>query len=262
MYKEALILQMKRKKNVKKSIKKGLIAAGLILLPFVLLCGVKTCELAADFRKMAALETQEIIPGVFSVKDSNVNLYLLKGTAGYIAIDSGNGPEPVRKELLKLGIDPAAVTTVLLTHADSDHTGGLALFRNAQIYLPREEEQMIDGRTARFLFFKNKLSQKYTLVDDNQSLEIDGLQIKAILTPGHTPGATCYLVNGQYLFSGDTMSLKSGKVGIFSKNINMDSKTQFESLQKIARLQGIKYIFTAHHGYSDDFAAAFAGFEK
>jgi len=30
-----------------------------------------------------------------------------------------------------------------LTHSDFDHAGGLSLFENAEIYLSRDEEQMI-----------------------------------------------------------------------------------------------------------------------
>jgi tRNA(Ile)-lysidine synthase TilS/MesJ len=44
--------------------------------------------------------------------------------------------------------------------------------------------------------------------------------------------------------------------------INMDSSVQRQSLERLAKLEGIRYVFTAHHGYTDSFAAAFEALRK
>ena len=36
-----------------------------------------------------------------------------------------------------------------------------------------------------------------------------GPQVEIIHTPGHTPGSTCYRVDGRYLITGDTVFIKS-----------------------------------------------------
>jgi hydroxyacylglutathione hydrolase len=243
---------------MKKSTKRILLTVGVVLLLFVSYVGMRLYHILSDIKQMTPLETGQIIAGVFAVKDSYVNLYLVKAANGYIAIDSGISPESVGKELQKLGINPTDVAAVFLTHGDSDHTGGLGVFQNAKIYLGADEEQMIDGRTARFAFIKNKPIAKHDLLSDNQDVDINGLMVTAIFTPGHTPGSTCYRVGGQYLFIGDSMRLREGKADIFSKAINMDSDTQHQSLKKLARLNGVKYIFTAHFGYANDFDRAFS----
>jgi hydroxyacylglutathione hydrolase len=58
------------------------------------------------------------------------------------------------------------------------------------------------------------------------------------------------------------MRLQDGKADIFGKAINMDSDTQRQSLKKLARLKGAKYVFTAHFGYTDDFGRAFEIFRE
>jgi hydroxyacylglutathione hydrolase len=243
-------------------VKRTLIVAALILIPLIAFLGTRIYRIKSDFNKMNAAATGQVADIVYAVKDSYVNLYLVKDGDRYIAFDSGTATERIRGELEKLGIDPAAVAAVFLTHGDSDHTGGLGLFPDAVVCLGNLEEQMVDGRKARFLIFKNKLARKHVLLADNETVRIGGLTVTVLSTPGHTPGSVCYLVNGEYLFTGDSMSLKAGKADIFSRTINMDSETQAESLKKVATLTGVKAIFTAHHGISDSFDSALAPFRK
>jgi hydroxyacylglutathione hydrolase len=247
---------------MKNNVKRFWMAAGILIVLVVVFLGIRIYEVKTEIGKMTPVETKEIVDGVYSVKDSKVNLFLVKGASRYIAFDSGSNPERIRTELQKLNIDPADVTAVFLTHGDSDHTGGLPIFQNAKVYLGAEEEQMVDGRKARFFMFKNKLARKHELLNDNETVETDSVKVTAILTPGHTPGSMCYLVDGRWLFTGDTMRLTSGRVDIFSRTINMDSGRQLESLKKLAGLTGVRMIFTAHFGVTDSFEKAFEGFIK
>jgi hydroxyacylglutathione hydrolase len=247
---------------MRKSVKRTLIGAAVILIPLIAFLGTRIYRIKSDFNKMKPAATGQVADSVYAVKDSYVNLYLVRDGDQYIAFDSGAGPERIRGEMEKLGIDPAAVAAVFLTHGDSDHTGGLGLFPKATVYLGDAEEQMVDGRKARFFIFKNKLARKHVLLADNESVRIGGLTVTVLSTPGHTPGSVCYLVNGEYLFTGDSMSLKEGKAGLFSRAINMDSETQAESLKKVAKLTGVKAIFTAHHGISNSFDSALEPFQK
>lgn len=229
------------------------------IVALVLVLGV---FLYARFRtetgKMIVLESGEVRDGVYAVKDGYVNLFLIKGQNGYIAIDAGDNTENVRQELRKLKIDGRQVAAVFLTHTDGDHIAALGLLEKAKVYISKEEEQMINGKTPRFLsLIKNSLPGKYEMLADNQTIEISGVTIKGILTPGHTPGAMCYLVNGQYLFTGDSMSLKDGKAGLFNEPFNMDSETQKKSLHKLKNIQDVKYVFTSHYGATDNHKRAF-----
>jgi glyoxylase-like metal-dependent hydrolase (beta-lactamase superfamily II) len=116
---------------------------------------------------------------------------------------------------------------------------------------------MINGQKSKFLLFGNHIYTKnYTLLDDQQILRVGKIKIEGILTPGHTSGAMCYLINDKYLFIGDALKLKLGKVREFNHFFNMDSKIAHESILKITHLPGTQYIFTAHYGYTNDYNTA------
>ena len=233
-------------KNVKRLFKTVWVCLGLLLL----LGGAYLVIFYIQTREMKPVETKEITDGVYSIEDGFVNLFLIRAGESYIAVDSGSNAGYVQKELNRLNIDPKKVAAVFLTHSDSDHTAGLVLFPNAIIYLSKQEEQMIDGRTTRLLVFKNKINHAVEFLEDNQSLTISGLSIKGIPMPGHTPGSMSFLINGGLLFTGDSMSLKDGKIMAFNGIFNMNSKTHEKSLNMLSHVAGVKYIFTAHYGFT------------
>lgn len=247
---------------IKKLLKYTLIAVVVTAALFMALTGWVGYRFRAATRDMRALPTGEVVPGVFAVNNTFCNMYLVKAGDTYIAIDAAKSADAVARGLAELKITPESVTVVLLTHSDGDHIGAVKLFKNAKVYISAAEEQMVNGKTARaFGFKKNSLPVPYSLLNDGEELDIAGVRVKGILTRGHTPGSMCYLVNGAYLFTGDTLSLKDGNVGLMSEFFNMDSKTEGQSIKMLAGLQGITHIFTDHFGYTDDFQKAMAAWK-
>jgi glyoxylase-like metal-dependent hydrolase (beta-lactamase superfamily II) len=200
-------------------------------------------------KSMTPAETGAINDSVWSIKDRFVNAYLFKGKNSYLLIDAGIGKKNFNIELQKLGIKSDQITTLLLTHTDGDHIGATALFKNAIIYMHRDEEQMINGTTGKTKFSKPKWKfGPYTLLNSNDSLTIDGLKIKIFLTPGHTTGSSCYTIGNDYLLTGDNLVVSDGKYDHFVEKFNMNTQQQLESLKLLPDPGLFKYILTGHHG--------------
>jgi len=216
-----------------------------------------------EIKIFAPAGTQRVVDDIYVINDEYVNFYLVKTDSGFISIDTGASPDKIEIQLKKINLEPSKVEAVFLTHTDADHTGGLQLFPNAKVYMSSEEEQMINGKTRRAIFFRNKLPvTNYNLIADNQTIEVSGLKMQGIFTPGHTAGSMSYVVADTYLFTGDTLSIKKGEAGTFPGFFNMSTKRQRESITKISRLPNIKYVFTAHHGYTGDFKTLFANWKS
>ncbi len=211
----------------------------------------------SEINKMSVSETQEIVQGIYCIKDGYVNFYIINKNNTWIMIDAGNLAKNYTLALDKLGIEKDKISAIFLTHSDKDHTGALELFKDIPIYLAKEEEKIVTGDEYRALIFKNQIDFDYSCVEDNQIINIDSIEVRCILTPGHTTGSMCFEINGKYLFTGDNFSLIDGKVELFNAFFNMDSKVQAKSIKKIAAQNGIEAIFTAHHGYSKNFNEAF-----
>ena len=204
--------------------------------------------------KFAPMETGHVVDNIFVVKDDFANLFFIKDSTQYIVIDCGINPKTIGEQMKSLGINPNEVVTVLLTHTDGDHTGGLSLFSKANLYMSKEEVRMINGEKAKFLWFGNSLPRTdYILLEDRQIARSGNLKIECILAPGHTSGTMAYLINDKYLFSGDIVSLKDGKIAPIPSIFNMDTKQAVKSMEIIRHVPAAKYLFTSHWGYTDDY---------
>lgn len=200
-------------------------------------------------RAMTPDDTGMINDSVWCIKDRFVNAYIFRGKTGYLMIDAGIGKKNFTKELNKLGIKPKKITTILLTHTDSDHTGSISLFKNAIIYMHHDEVQMINGTTGKTKYFKIKWKYgPYTTLNSNDTLLIDGLKIKILHTPGHTPGSSCYIIGQDYLVTGDNLIVKNGTYEHFLEKFNMNTPQQIESIKILPDPAIFKYILTGHYG--------------
>jgi glyoxylase-like metal-dependent hydrolase (beta-lactamase superfamily II) len=203
----------------------------------------------AQTKKMTPAETGAINDSVWCIRDRFVNAYIFKGKNSFLMVDAGFGMSNFSKELEKLHISPDLITTLLLTHTDGDHIGAVALFKNIAIYMHRDEEQMINGTTGKTKFAKTKWKYgPYKLLSDNDTLLIDGLKIKILHTPGHTPGSCCYIIGKDYFVTGDNLVVKDGKYEHFVESFNMNTPMQLESIKKLPDPSIFKYILMGHNG--------------
>ena len=234
---------------MKKSIIRILYGFLIFLGVLVLLAGGFFLKIRHETKGMTPSETQKINDSVFCVKDSFVNAYFFKTSQGYVMVDAGVSQANFLAQMGKLGVQPDQVTVVLLTHTDTDHTGAMGLFRNAKVYMHRDEEQMIDGRNGKFFFLRLHWKYgPYILLGDRDTLKVGGMRIQIIHTPGHTPGSCCYLFNHEYLATGDNAAFKNGKFVHFIDFFNMDTRVQENSLKNLKELHTTPFILMGHHG--------------
>ena len=242
---------------MKKVFKKILIITGIVIGVLLLAFGGMALKMRSELSGFEPLETGRVVDDIYVVKDDFANLFIIKDDVQYIVIDCANSQETVAEQLQKLRISPNEVTAVFLTHTDGDHVGALGLFDKARLYMSKEEEQMINGKKAKFLWFGNSIPRTdYILLADRQQVRIGNLTIEGILAPGHTGGMMAYLINDRYLFTGDILSLKDGKITPIPSFFNMDTPQAIASMEIIRHIPTAQYIFTSHWGFTDNYQSA------
>jgi len=174
-------------------------------------------------------------------------------TVKYIAFDAGDNPKKIAEGCKSLSIDPSSVQAVFLTHSDADHVDGLPAFPSAKVYLSKEEIPLLKDKKHRHFLGIGHLNtlpvSAYTALSDGDSVEIGGVTVNAIATPGHTQGSMSFKV-GESLFTGDLCLIVDDRVLPMIKIFTEDTEMDAASIRKIAGLTDVSRIYTAHTGYT------------
>jgi hydroxyacylglutathione hydrolase len=153
-------------------------------------------------------------------------------------------------EILRIAAsDEMEITHALVTHTHPDHVGG----RFAGIQIEGVEELLGKCRAKVVVHkseseFLNSLSASDLIkADSGDKLDIGGLEIQLLHTPGHTPGSQCFLV-GNRIVSGDTLFIGScGRVDLPGSN---PEQMYYSLTQKLMALPEETVLFPGHN-YSD-----------
>lgn len=234
---------------MKKTLKIILISLGFLFGIIIILIIWFSIRYSTLTGRMNPIENSNINDTVYAIKDRYVNAYLFETGGQYVIFDACISEKKVDEALGLLGIEADKVAALFLTHSDGDHIGATGMFVNAAIYMHKEEEQMVNGQTARMGPKKYRWEfGNYNLLQDRQLIEVGELRIEVLHTPGHTPGSVCYIINDDYLVTGDNLIYADGKYEKFLEVVNMDTEMQIESLKVLPPPASFKYILTSHHG--------------
>jgi glyoxylase-like metal-dependent hydrolase (beta-lactamase superfamily II) len=150
-----------------------------------------------------------------------------------VVIDSGGPAEPLLEAAERHGLD---VELLLLTHHHGDHVAENAVWKErhgVEILAHPIEAELIDGvdRT----------------IEPGDTVEVGGLRIESVHTPGHTAGMLNFVVNGTDVFTGDT--LFKGSVG----GVRAPGSTSFEDLRHSIMdvLMELPHETRVHPGHTD-----------
>lgn len=153
-----------------------------------------------------------------------------------VIIDPGCEAEEIIEYLNELGVIAKAI---FLTHCHYDHITGLEDLRKIlglKVYSSFECNQNIQNPAVNYSLFNEKQIKAMPseeILNDNSTVKIGNLEIKAIKTPGHTNGSMCFLI-GEDLFSGDTLFLRSvGRWDLPKGDENSLKKSIIEKLYKL-----------------------------
>lgn len=119
------------------------------------------------------------------------NAYILRPASGgaVTVIDVPEGAQAIVEALGK-----TAVERIVVTHHHNDHWNGFDVLRAhtpAPVFCGAVETNL-------------DATRKIQPLADGATFVVGGATVRAIHTPGHTPGSTCFLVGGA-LITGDTL---------------------------------------------------------
>lgn len=182
------------------------------------------------------------------VGQMQVNCYILAGKSNSpcIIIDPGDEENKIRRALEKYKLKPHLIIN---THAHIDHIGCDDKF-DVPIYIHREDLALLKDpqlNLSNFLNSSYSIRSNIKTLKDKEIIELDGIQLEVIHTPGHTPGGICLLMkkpDNKILFTGDSLFCQ----GIGRTDFpGADSELLIKSIKdKLLKLSDDTVIYPGH----------------
>jgi metallo-beta-lactamase class B len=232
----------------------------LLLSSLLVACAPKQLEPDADFECDNCVDWNlqqdpfRIYGGSWYVGTAGLSSVLIEAGDELILIDGGlpQSAAVIDANIRSLGFDPTNISTILVSHAHFDHAGGVSAlqhFTGATVYssvegaralssgeLQPNDPQYFQGTTANF-----PAISKVVAVDAGDVVTTGGVDIKAIYTPGHTPGGmtwaweSCALDTCYQLVYADSLTAVSAEGYRFSDGLAVDQLN--ESADAISLLE-------------------------
>lgn len=144
--------------------------------------------------------------------DFQTNCYVLtqRQSSQAVVIDTGLRQDQPLEYLLANDLSCAGI---ILTHGHADHIAGLAAlkqhFSDARIYIHKADADALTNaeyNLSSMTGIELTCPAADVKVSDNDIIDLAGIELRVIHTPGHTPGGiSLYCEKANALFSGDTL---------------------------------------------------------
>lgn len=148
-------------------------------------------------------EPFHVIGNVDYVGTAGLSAWLISTPKGLILLDVGlpGNAEIVEKNIIKLGHKLSEVKILLNSHAHFDHSGGLARLKadtGAQLFASEGDREALERGV--YIGSENIPAMNFPAVkvdrvlQDGDKVELGGVVLTTVITPGHTKGCTDYLL--------------------------------------------------------------------
>lgn len=150
-------------------------------------------------------------------------------------------------EILRIAAqDEMEITHDLVTHTHPDHVGGgfagIEIAGATELLDKCKAKVVVHKAEAEFI--KGLSSSDMIKTDNGDKVDVGGLEITLMHTPGHTPGSQCFLVDDRVV-SGDTLFIDAcGRVDFPGGN---PEKMYYSLTQKLMTLPDNMILFPGHN---------------
>lgn len=190
--------------------------------------------------------------GLTAMEDAAIYLINFGGHAALVDAGCGRVQERLFKNIQHYGVGSEQIEYLLITHCHYDHTGGIQGVKertNCQVVAHELDARYLeqgDGIVTAAKWYGSSLEPlkiDIKLTGEEEEIDLGGRSVKAIHTPGHSPGSLVYMTESEglrVLFGQDVH-------GPLDESLRSNKKDYIQSLNLLISL-GADMLCEGHFG--------------
>jgi metallo-beta-lactamase class B len=201
-------------------------------------------------------EPAKVFDNLYFVGSKIHSSWALKTSEGIILIDTlytYNSEEEIVGGLKKLGLDPATVKYVIISHAHADHVGGAKMMQDryrSRIVMGGPDWAAIEKSVNGYPQGKPK---RDIVADDGQKIALGDTAVTIVTTPGHTPGTLSMLFTVKDNGNPINVAYSGGTAFNFPSTVpNFDTYIKSQSKMAAAAAAANATILMSNHSEFDN----------
>jgi glyoxylase-like metal-dependent hydrolase (beta-lactamase superfamily II) len=235
-----------------RGLKTGYTLRAVSMKPGMTTSDTATFSYTIERRDRTAYVSEEVVPGVRMIRDSdNDKMFLIRGTKRFALIDSGMGRGALRDYVTQFTGGLPLVT--IWTHSHGDHIGQAEQFiRDSIEYVGERDRPAVVAFLQQRGVSARQIQEHLQPVTDGAQIDLGDRGLEIITVPGHTPGSIVVLdpATGN-LFTGDSVGNNSNlPPDVLWMQFSHQPLDEFYSAVRTARVllgERVKLIMTGHN---------------
>jgi len=188
---------------------------------------------------------------IYYIGFAGVGTWLITTSDGLILIDALNTPSEAETILVpsirSLGLNPADLRYVVVTHGHGDHFGGARYLQDtfgSRVVLAGPDWELTEGRSpearARLV-----APARDVVAEDGQEITVGETTVRILHTPGHTAGTISMIIPGRW--GGETHYLTlAGGSGMLDPELTATYHDSFHKLWEAGIAVGADGVLSTH----------------
>lgn len=208
------------------------------------------------------VQATQVFDQLYSIGQNSVSAWVLKTSEGLIVIDALNSPEEAQHilvpNIVAMGLDPAQIRYVIVTHGHGDHWGGAKYLQDtygAQVVLSDADWDMLESpeRGGGPVGDLMPPTRNVTAADGD-AITLGDTTVQLYVTPGHTPGALSLIFPVTHDGRSHTVGLMGGSGGgqnLAGVHQQINSLIRWQGLTAVAGVDAAIANHPAHNAANE-----------